>query len=242
MSGDTEATNHMQLATEIIATAQAMAAYGINTGTAGNVSARTGDGMLITPSGSDYSNLAPDDIVAMDFDGAWFATGGLRPSSEWQLHLAILDARSEVNAVVHCHSTFATALAVHGRGIPAFHYMVAVAGGADIRCAPYATFGSKELSDYALEALHDRKACLLAHHGVVSVGADLGSALRLAVEVEQLAHQYIAACELGEPPLLDSEQMAEVMAKMLAGPGYGFTRPPGNRRRDQQVISLRDEE
>jgi len=232
----------MHLPTQIIATAQAMESYGINSGTAGNVSARTNTGMLITPSGVDYATLLPEDIVAMDFDGAWFATGQLRPSSEWQLHLSLLSQRSDVNAIVHTHSTYATALAVHGRGIPAFHYMVAVAGGSDIRCAPYATFGSKALSDNALAALEGRKACLLAHHGVVTTGVDLGSALRLAVEVEQLAHQYVAACELGQPPILGAEEMHEVLEKMSAGPGYGFTDPKGGRRLHQQIITLRDEE
>lgn len=212
----------MKLAIDIIATAQAMNGHGINSGTAGNVSARTQTGMLITPSGMDYSRLTPDDIVAMDFDTSWFATSNLRPSSEWRFHLDILRSRPDVNAVVHTHSTHATALAIHGRGIGPFHYMVAVAGGHDIRCAPYATFGSQELSDNALTALHDRSACLLAHHGVIATGPDLASALLLAIEVEELARQYLAAIAIGPPPELSRAQMNEVLAKMPTV-GYGST-------------------
>jgi len=210
----------MKLAIDIIATAQAMNARGLSTGTAGNVSARTQSGMLITPSGMDYNQLTPDDIVAMDFDTSWFATNGLRPSSEWRFHLDILRTRPDVSAIVHTHSPYASALSAHGRGIGPFHYMVAVAGGHDIRCAPYATFGSQELSDHALVALEGRSACLLAHHGVIATGPDLGSALALAVEVEALAHQYLAARALGEVPELSREQMDEVIDKM-SKIGYG---------------------
>ena len=220
----------MKLATDIIATAQAMNANGINTGTAGNVSARTQTGMLITPSGMDYGQLTPDDIVAMDFDTAWFATNNLRPSSEWRFHLDILRSRPDVNAVVHTHSTNATALAVHGRGIPPFHYMVGVAGGHDIRCAPYATFGSQELSDHAVAALDGRSACLLAHHGAISVGESLSQALTLAIQVEELARQYVAALVIGEPSVLSAAQMDQVLAKMSAvgyGSSPGATDPQG---------------
>lgn len=210
----------MKLAIDIISTAQAMNANGINVGTSGNVSARTKTGMLITPSSMDYQHLTPDDIVAMDFDTTWFATSNLRPSSEWRLHLDILNRRPDVNAIVHTHSTYATALSTHRRGIPAFHYMVAVAGGHDIRCAPYATFGGQELSDNAVAALEGRKACLLANHGVVSVGTDLAEALALAVQVEDLARQYLEAHSLGEPRLLSSAEMDAVLAKM-SRVGYG---------------------
>jgi L-fuculose-phosphate aldolase len=210
----------MNLAIDIIATAQAMNARGINQGTSGNVSARTRTGMLITPSGVDYGHLAPDDIVAMDFDATWFATNNLRPSSEWRFHLDILRGRSDVNAVVHTHSTYATALAMHGRGIGGYHYMVGAAGGSDIRCAPYATFGTQELSDTALAALRGRRACLLAHHGVISTGPDLASALQLAVQVEELARQYLVALALGEPPTLPPEELKVVVDKM-GQQGYG---------------------
>ncbi|MGF1597557.1 MAG: class II aldolase/adducin family protein [Acidimicrobiales bacterium] len=210
----------MTLPVDIIATAQAMNATGINSGTAGNVSARTSTGMLITPSGMNYDQLAPDDIVAMDFDATWFAIRGLKPSSEWRFHLDILRTRSDVNAIVHTHSTYATALAVHGRGIGAFHYMVAAAGGHDIRCAPYATFGTQELSGHVLQALEGRKACLMAHHGVVATGPDLPSALALAIQVEELARQYVAALALGEPPTLSAAEVSEVRSRMDAA-GYG---------------------
>jgi L-fuculose-phosphate aldolase len=210
----------MKLAIDIIATAQAMNARGLASGTAGNVSARTQSGMLITPSGMDYERLTPDDIVAMDFDTTWFATNGLRPSSEWRVHLDILRTRADVDAIVHTHSPYATAIAVHGRGIGPFHYMVAVAGGHDIRCAPYATFGSQELSDLAIEALDGRSACLLANHGVITTGPDLAAALYLAVEVEELARQYLAARVLGEPAELSRSQMDEVLTKMTQV-GYG---------------------
>lgn len=204
----------MNLAIDIIATAQAMNTTGISSGTSGNVSARTSTGMLITPSEMDYGRLTPDDIVAMDFDTTWFATNNLRPSSEWMLHLDIFRGRPDVNAIVHTHSTHATALAVHGRGIGAFHHMVAIGGGHDIRCAPYATLASPTLSDHALTALDGRSACLLANHGVVATGNDLASALLLAVQVEDLARQYLAAFALGEPPLLPPSEIDQVLATM----------------------------
>ncbi len=216
----------MKLAIDIISTAQAMNANGINVGTSGNVSARTKTGMLVTPSSMDYQHLTPDDIVAMDFDTTWFATNNLRPSSEWRLHLDILNQRPDVNAIVHTHSTYATALSTHRRGIPAFHYMVAVAGGHDIRCAPYATFGGQELSDNAVQALEGRKACLLANHGVVAVGTDLAAALSLAIQVEDLARQYLEAHSLGEPQLLSAAEMDAVLSKMNRI-GYGSTPTPG---------------
>ena len=141
------------------------------------------------------------------------ATGGREPSSEWRFHLDIHRARPDLAAIVHTHSPSATALACHGRGIPPFHYMVAAAGGADIRCAPYATFGTQELSDHALAAMAGRKACLLAHHGVIACEASLAQALALAIEVEHLARMYLAALALGEPPRLGAEEMARVLAK-----------------------------
>ena len=214
------------LAEKVIVTALAMGTKGINNGTSGNVSARTADGgMLVTPSGRPYEGLKSADLIAMKADSSWQPLGsvdvGLRPSSEWRFHLDILNARSDVNAVVHAHPTAATALSVHGRGIGAFHYMVGVAGGHDIRCARYATFGSSELSANALEALEGRKACLLAHHGIIAVGSDLDQALAVAVEVEVLAAQYLAALALGEPPELSKSQMDEVLAKMASPSGYG---------------------
>lgn len=199
----------------------AMNRLGINQGASGNASLRVADDrLLITPSGMAYERMTPADIVDMRLDGGWTAAPGRRPSSEWRFHRDILAARPDAGAVLHAHSTFATALSVHSRGIPPFHYMVALAGGEDIRCSPYATFGTQELSDAALAALEGRTACLLGHHGMIALGKTLESALALAVEVETLARQYIHALALGEPPRLSSEEIAAVAARMR-GLGYG---------------------
>jgi L-fuculose-phosphate aldolase len=144
-------------------------------------------------------------------DGA--PRGTRKPSSEWRIHRDVFAARPEVNAVLHAHASYATALACLGRTIPAFHYMVAVAGGSDIRCAPYATFGTQELSDGALAALEDRTACLLANHGMIALGESLEAALALAVEVETLAQQYCCALQIGTPNRLSEDEMAVVLAK-----------------------------
>lgn len=199
----------------------AMNRAGVNQGASGNASLRLdADRLLITPSGMAYDRMTPADIVEMRLDGSWTAAPGRRPSSEWRFHRDIMAARPDAGAVLHAHSTFATALAVHQRGIPPFHYMVALAGGEDIRCAPYATFGTQELSDAALAALEGRTACLLGHHGMIALGADLDKALALAVEVETLARQYVHALALGEPPRLSSEEIAAV-AERMRGLGYG---------------------
>jgi L-fuculose-phosphate aldolase len=198
------------LRADVLETAKRMSASGLSHGRSGNVSARWGDGMLITPSGAAYDALEPDDIVYVDAGGT--PSGG-KPSSEWQFHQAAYQARPDAGAVVHCHSPNATALACAHRPIPAFHYMVAVAGGTDIPLAPYATFGTEELAAHVAEALRDRKACLLANHGQIAVGADLKAALELAGEVENLAAQYLDVLKLGEVHLLDDAQMAEVLAK-----------------------------
>ncbi len=216
---------------QVIETARAMNGAGINVNKAGNVSQRCRrggeEGLVLTPTGLPYAALEADDLVFLRLaDGR--ASGRRAASSEWRFHLDILRARPELRAIVHTHSPAATALACHGRGIPAFHYMVAVAGGSDIRCAGYATFGSQALSDAALAALADRRACLLGHHGVVACGADLGQALALAIEVEQLARIYLAALQLGEPPVLAAEEMQRVLARFATygqapagGPGAG---------------------
>ena len=195
----------------LIATARSMNGLGINQGTSGNVSARAGKGFLITPSALPYDKTTPDDIVAVALDGT--AKGRRRPSSEWRFHRDIYAVRPEAGAIVHTHATFATTLACLGKPIPRFHYLVAMAGGDDIRCAPYATFGTQELSNHALAALKGRKACLLANHGMIAVGADLESALALAVEVESLARQYWQALQAGKPKLLTRKQMVEVLEK-----------------------------
>jgi L-fuculose-phosphate aldolase len=199
------------LRTAIIATALEMNAAGINRGKSGNVSARIDGGFLITPSGLPYADTTPDDIVAMDETGT--ASGTRKPSSEWRFHRDIYRTRAEAAAIVHTHSPFATSLACLGRGIPAFHYMIAMAGGNDIRCSPYATFGTQELSDAALSALDGRKACLLAHHGMIAIGESLDKALALAVEVETLAEMYWRALQIREPELLSDAEMQTVLAK-----------------------------
>jgi L-fuculose-phosphate aldolase len=210
-------TEH-RLREAVVATAREMNALGINRGKSGNVSARWRDGnvegYLITPSGMPYASIAPADIVAMPLDGVEDAARGTRrPSSEWRFHRDIYRARGDASAIVHTHSPFATSLACLRRGIPAFHYMVAVAGGDDIRCAPYATFGTQALSDHAVAALEGRRACLLANHGMIAIGASLATALALAVEVETLAEMYWRAQQLGEPVLLSTAEMEVVIAK-----------------------------
>ena len=201
----------LTLRERIIATALRMNTLGINQGKSGNVSARVEGGFLVTPSGLPYEELLPADLVHVDAAG--HATGHRPPSSEWRFHRDIYAARPEAGAVVHTHSAFATTLACLGRGIPAVHYEVAFAGGADIRCAPYRTFGTQELSDAALAALAGRRACLLAHHGVIALGADLDDALRLADKVEALARLYWQALQVGEPAVLDDAEMDRVVAR-----------------------------
>ena len=200
----------------VVETARALNASGINQGTSGNVSARIDGGLLITPTSLPYEQMQAADLVALDLQGQPLHEGQRRPSSEWRLHADILRQRPEAQAVVHCHSTSATALACHGRGIPAFHYMVAVAGGVDVRCAPYALFGTQNFSDLALAALEGRQAALLAQHGQVTLATSLQQALRLAIEVETLARMYLQALQLGEPRVLDAAQMAAVQQQFSA--------------------------
>lgn len=201
------------LGRRIVDTCLAMNVSGINQGKSGNVSARFGDAMLVTPSGVSYDALKPMDIVLLGLDGSPIEEGQLLPSSEWRMHADIYRARPEARAIVHAHPTFCTALACQRVGIPAFHYMVAVAGGTDIRCSDYATFGTQALSDTMVAALQDRKACILANHGMICFEATLDKALGLAIEVEGLARQYHHARQLGEPVILSDAEMAEVLEK-----------------------------
>lgn len=194
---------------------------GLNRGTSGNVSLRVNNaagqpGFLITPSGLAADRMTIEDMVWMDFSANW--EGQRQPSSEWRFHLDILKNRPQINAVIHTHSMFATTLSTLRRDIPPFHYMIALAGGDTIRCAPYALFGSQLLSDHALAALYDRKACLLANHGMIAIGENLEKALRIAEEVETLCEQYLRALQIGEPHLLTHEEMREVQEKFK---GYG---------------------
>ena len=204
---------------DIVAQAQAMNALGINQGTSGNISARCGDTMLITPSATPYDAMQPDQIAAMplDGDGAW--RGPLKPSTEWRFHRDILRARPDASAVVHTHATYCTTLAILRREIPAVHYMIAAFGGATIRCAPYALYGTAELAAHALDALEDRNACLLANHGMIVTGPTLAKAMWLAVELETLAKQYCLALQLGTPVILSD---AEIAATMRGFASYGL--------------------
>ena len=196
----------------VVAACRDLARSGLTHGTSGNVSVRRDESsFFISPTGVAYETLDAGDVPLLAFNGHWF--GRRRPSSEWRFHRDILKARTDAGAIVHTHSPYATALACTGRGIPAFHYMVAVAGGTDVRCAAYHTFGSQELSDAALAALDGRRACLLANHGVIAVGASVAAALALAAQVENLALQYCAALSIGGVHVLDAEQMRQVLEK-----------------------------
>ena len=198
--------DHTSLREAIIGAARALHKHQLGTGTAGNVSARTEQGYLITPTGTDYESLTPADIVSMDMRGNR-AEGDLKPSSEWRFHQDIYAQRPDTHAIVHTHSPYATALACTRQDLPAFHYMVAGVGGISIRCAEYATYGTQELSDHALAALADRQACLLANHGVIALGRDVDSAFRMAQLIEELARQYLFSRILGSPVLLDDAEM-----------------------------------
>jgi L-fuculose-phosphate aldolase len=196
---------------ELIEACRSMNSLGINRGTAGNISLRHGDGLLISPTGIPYDKLEPHHVVAMRWDGGF--DGDVLPSSEWRFHRDILRARPDLNAVVHTHSTHATAVSILGRDIPAIHYAIAAAGGPSIRCAPYAIFGSQELADAVVAALEGRRACLMAHHGVIAAHGSIAQALALAVTVESLAQQYLLCLPLGEPPRLSDAEIAEVLEK-----------------------------
>ena len=204
------------LSQKLLETCQTLAKLGLNKGTSGNASIRGENGFLITPSGMAVEKMSPADMVWMDFSGN--ATGLRQPSSEWRFHLDILKNKLEVNVVIHTHSMFATTLSTFRRDIPAFHYMIALAGGDSIRCAPYALFGSQLLSDYAVIALQERKACLLANHGMITVGETLEKALNITKEVETLCEQYLRALQVGEPYILSEQEMQDVQEKFK---GYG---------------------
>ena len=199
------------LRTELIEACRSMNRLGINKGTAGNISVRHGDGFLISPTGIPYDKLTPEHVVAMNWDATF--TGDVLPSSEWRFHRDILQARPDLNAVVHTHSTHATTVSILEKDIPAIHYSIAAAGGPSIRCAPYEIFGSQALADRVVAALQGRRACLMAHHGVIAAHVSIARALALAVTVEELAHQYLLCLPFGEPPVLSDPQIAEVLEK-----------------------------
>jgi L-fuculose-phosphate aldolase len=200
---------------ELIDTAREMNRSGLNSGTSGNLSVRSGEGMLITPSGLPYDQLQTADIVYVEDRGEAqpHIDGDRKPSSEWRIHRDVYRARPDALAILHAHPVHSTALACLRQPLPAFHYMVAVAGGRDIRCADYATFGSQALSDHVLGALEGRRACLMANHGVLAIANDLAGALALAQEVEQLARSYLQCLAAGEPVILDDAEMDHVLEK-----------------------------
>jgi L-fuculose-phosphate aldolase len=196
--------NENELRSEIVRIANKLDAQGLNRGTSGNLSARYGEDMLITPSGMGAEGLTEDDIVFVSMDGT--ARGRWQPSSEWLFHRDIYAQRADAGAVVHTHSVAATALACLRKAIPPFHYMIALTGGDNIRCAKYATFGTQELSDHALHALRGRKACLLANHGMIAAGKNLDEAFKITVEVETLSEMYLRALQAGQPVLLTADE------------------------------------
>ena len=195
----------------VVAAVQRLDTLGLNRGSTGNVSARHGPGMLITPTGMGADGLRPTDLVWVGFDGS--VQGDWQPSSEWHFHQAAYLARPELNAVVHTHSTHATALACLRRPLPAFHYMVAVAGGDSVPLVPYFTFGTEALSAAVAHALHDRDACLLANHGLVAAGATVAQAMKVVQEIESLCEVYLKALAVGEPHILSTQEMTVVIDK-----------------------------
>ena len=178
----------------------------------GNISARYKDGFLITPSGAKYSSLRSKDIVFVSLKGEFNKKKGI-PSSEWRFHQDIYLNKHDAKAIVHAHSNYATAISAHGKGIPAFHYMVAMAGGNDIKCAKYATYGTRELSKNILKTLRRRNACLIGNHGQIAFSKNLSNAFELAEEVENLSNQYIKALKIGKPKILSSKEMNKVLSK-----------------------------
>jgi L-fuculose-phosphate aldolase len=195
----------------VVSAVRRLADRGLNQGSSGNASVRFGDGFIVTPSGKAYGSMDHEDLVFVDAKGE--PHGRLKPSSEWLMHRDVFMHFPKAGAVVHTHSPFATTLACMRKSIPAFHYEVAFAGGDDIRCAPYATFGTQELSDHAIAALEGRRACLLANHGQLAWSDDIERAAVLAEKVEALAQLYCQALQLGEPPLLDADEMNRVLRK-----------------------------
>jgi len=196
---------------QIVAACRQLDSSGLNRGTSGNVSCREGEHFLITPTGVPVDEITPSKIVSLDFDGKVIGIG--KPSSEWQFHSAIYRARAEINAVVHTHAPHSTALACLREDLPPFHYMIALAGGDSVRCAPYALFGTDTLSQHAVAALVDRKACLLANHGMITLGRDLDEAMTIAIELESLCQQYLIARQVADPVLLSADEMCAVIER-----------------------------
>jgi L-fuculose-phosphate aldolase len=200
------------LRTEVIKYAKMLNTKKLSALRSGNISVRYKEGFLITPSGAKYSSLKNQDIVFVSLKGEFDRKKGI-PSSEWRFHQDIYLNKVDAKAIVHAHSNYATAISTHGRGIPAFHYMVAMAGGNNIKCAKYATYGTRELSKNILKALKQRNACLIGNHGQIAFSENLSKAFELAEEVENLSNQYIKALKIGEPKILSSKNMSKVLSK-----------------------------
>ncbi len=200
-----------ELRAELVRMTKRLDSMGLSHGSSGNLSARFEDGFLITPSGFGAEGLTDDDIVYVHLSGK--SSGRWQPSSEWLFHRDIYAERPEFNAIIHTHSNAATALACLRRDIPPFHYMMALLGGDSLRCADYATFGTQALSDNALRAMKDRKACLLANHGMIAAGKDLAEAFKNTVEVENLSELYMRALSVGEPVLLSQDEFADALKR-----------------------------
>ena len=207
----------------IVAAARALGPLGLNQGTSGNVSVRSGDGLLITPSGRPYDTMESADVVELAMDGTF--SHRYAPSSEWRFHRDIMRARPEVGAVVHAHPTYCTAFAMCRTEIPAIHYMIAAVGGPTIRCAGYAPYGTAELSELALAALAGRTGCLLANHGMIAIGPTLERAMWLAVEMEALCRQYAVALQVGRPVVLPDDEIERIVERFR---GYGFSAQGGD--------------
>ncbi|MCJ2017919.1 class II aldolase/adducin family protein [Methylobacterium sp. E-065] len=206
----------------VVAAARELDAQGLNRGTSGNVSVRFRDGLLITPSGLPTARMRPEDVVPLALDGTHPADQ--KPSSEWHFHRDILASRPDCDAVVHAHPVYCTAFALCRREIPAVHYMIAAFGGPSVRCAPYAPYGTAELSELALAALIDRNVCLLANHGMIAAGASLEKALWLAVELETMCHQYAVALQIGTPAILSEHEIGTTVERFR---GYGLNATGG---------------
>ena len=207
---------NMALRRAVAATCRRTNELGINEGTAGNVSARIKGGFVISPSGIPYDALRPEQVVEMDMEGGYL--GDWKPSTEWRMHMDIFRTRPEAGGIIHVHANHAASLSCLRQEIPAFHYMIGVTGGPTLRCAEYATYGTPELSENMLKALEDRRACLLANHGFICFAETLDAVLALAVEIETLCKQYVIARQVGQPCILDDEEMAVVLERFK---GYG---------------------
>jgi L-fuculose-phosphate aldolase len=230
-----------QLREAIIAKCRWMNASGLNQGTSGNISARYKDRMLITPSATPYDSMQPEMIASMPLEGDYGSwTGPLQPSTEWRFHLDIMRARPDVGGIVHTHSTYATVLAIARKSIPACHYMMAAFGGTDVRCAGYARFGTKELSDLAIAALEGRHACLLANHGMIALGANLDKAMWLAVELETISRQYYLSLALDSRVILSDDEIADT-AKGFSTYGLQTARPKKTTRASVKASPRRTE-